>query len=260
VTHVTEAVLRETYSQRRVVEIMQEKDERDLLEVLKAELKFIESGGYARSPGMSWRPVFIFEDSPACMNHDHTNDPESCGDCVLMQLVPPEFRSASVPCRHIPLNVVGETLDSLYRYGDEHEIEEAVVKWLQATICRLEEERMAWRDTEDRSATPEGNAIQGDALFQNVRPKCANPACPAEFHWIGGGKFFRFRSDPAAKNQNELATGSPRHLSHVKHFWLCERCSNIFTLVHEKESGVLLKLLRSELATDEAKNVLRAAS
>jgi hypothetical protein len=239
---------------------MQEKDERDFLEVLRDELKFIESGGYARSPGTSWRPVFIFEDSPACINHGHMDDPEPCSDCVLMQLVPPELRSAPVPCRRIPLNAAGETLDSLYRYGDEHEIEDTVVKWLQATICRLEESRRAYCSAEGEPAIPEGNATKGAALFQNVRPKCANPACPAEFHWIGGGKFFRFRFDRDAKNQNELATGSPRHLSHVKHFWLCERCSNIFTLVYEKDLGVVLKLLRIEVAIEEAKNVLKAAS
>lgn len=233
-------------------------DERDLLDVLKDELKFMESGGYARSPGTSWRPVFIFEDSPACMNHDHTNDPESCSDCVLMQLVPPELRSAPIPCRHIPLNAVGETLDSLYRYGDEHEIEETVTKWLQATISQLEEERKVSRGAESKPVIPEGNAMKGAALFQNVRPKCANPACQAEFHWIGGGKFFRFRSDPSAKNENELAANP--HLSHVKHFWLCERCSSIFTLVYEKDSGVVLKLLRIKLATDEAKKVLKAVS
>lgn len=237
-----------------------QKDERDLLDVLKDELKFMESGGYARSPGTSWRPVFIFEDSPACMNHDHTNDPESCSDCVLIQLVPPELRYAPIPCRHIPLNAAGETLDSLYRYGDEHEIEETVTKWLQSTISQLEEERRVSRGVEGRPAIPEGNATKGAALFQNVRPKCANPACPAEFHWIGGGKFFRFRSDPAATNGKKLAAGPSGHLSHVKHFWLCERCSSIFTLIYEEDSGVVLKLLRIELATEQAKKVLKAVS
>jgi len=177
-----------------------------------------------------------------------------------MQLVPPELRSAPVPCRHIPLNAVGETLDSLYRYGDEHEIEETVTKWLQATISQLEEERRVLRDAEGKPEILEGNAMKGAALFQNVRPKCANPACAAEFHWIGGGKFFRFRFDPDAKNQNDFAAGSSGHLSHVKHFWLCERCSGIFTLVYEKDSGVVLKLLRIKLATDAAKKVLKAVS
>jgi len=40
-----------------------QKDERDLLEVLKFELKFLEQGGYGRSPRTPWRPQYIFEDS-----------------------------------------------------------------------------------------------------------------------------------------------------------------------------------------------------
>ncbi|MGB7023696.1 MAG: hypothetical protein WBD73_07860 [Candidatus Acidiferrales bacterium] len=237
-----------------------QKDERDLLGVLKDELAFLEGGGYARSPGTAWRPIFIFEDSPSCMNHGHRNDPASCSDCVLMQFVPLELRSAPIPCRHIRLNAVGETLDSLYRYGDEHEIEETVVQWLQATISPLEEERRAFGGAEGKPALQEGNAMKGAALFQNVRPKCANPACAAEFQWVGGGKFFRFRSDPAATNENKLAAGSSDHLSHVKHFWLCQRCSGIFTLVEEKDSGVVLRLLGIELAIDEAKKVWKAVS
>ena len=33
-----------------------QKDERDLLEVLKFELEFLEDGGYGRSPRTPWRP------------------------------------------------------------------------------------------------------------------------------------------------------------------------------------------------------------
>ena len=62
-----------------------------------------------------------------------------------MQLVPPEFRSAQIPCRHIPFDASGETLDSLYRCDDQNEIEEVVGTWLRATIQRLEEERAAAR-------------------------------------------------------------------------------------------------------------------
>jgi hypothetical protein len=43
-----------------------QKDERDLLDVLKFELSFLEKGGYGRSPREAWRPVYIFEDSPTC--------------------------------------------------------------------------------------------------------------------------------------------------------------------------------------------------
>ena len=47
-----------------------QKDERDLLEVLEAELKFLEDGGYGRSPSTPWRPqLYVFEDSLTCMNY-----------------------------------------------------------------------------------------------------------------------------------------------------------------------------------------------
>jgi hypothetical protein len=118
-----------------------EKDERDLLDVLKFELSFLEKGGYGRSPREAWRPVYIFEDSPTCMNYDCKNDPAPCSDCVLMQLVPPELRAGKTPCRRIQLNASGETLDSLYRYGDDHEIEETLKSWLRATIAQLEVQR-----------------------------------------------------------------------------------------------------------------------
>ena len=78
-----------------------QKDERDLLEVLKFELKFLEDGGYGHLPMTPWRPQYIFEDSLTCMNYDSKENPGPCSDCVLMQLVPPERRSEKIPCRHI---------------------------------------------------------------------------------------------------------------------------------------------------------------
>jgi hypothetical protein len=115
------------------------KDKRNLLEVLKAELTFLENGGYRRPLGAAWRPPFLFEDSPLCVNHGRGRDRSPCAECVLMQLVPPEYRHGKAPCRHILLNAFGETLDSLYRYGSQHEIEETYSGWLRATIARLEE-------------------------------------------------------------------------------------------------------------------------
>lgn len=77
-----------------------QKDERDLLEVLKFELKFLEDGGYGRSLSSRWRPQLIFEDSPTCMNFN-SEEHSPCRDCVLIQLVPPKLHSAQIPCRHI---------------------------------------------------------------------------------------------------------------------------------------------------------------
>jgi hypothetical protein len=116
------------------------KDGRDLLEVLKFELEFLEQGGYGRLPREAWRPRFIFEDSPTCMNFN-SKDREPCEECLLMQFVPEQARTEQVPCTHIPLSLNGETLESLYRTGTQQELEEALGAWLRTTIHGLEAEK-----------------------------------------------------------------------------------------------------------------------
>lgn len=230
------------------------RDDRDLLEVLKFELDFLEKGGYGRSPRAPWRPQFIFEDSPTCMNYDRKENLGPCSDCVLMQLVPPEHRSERIPCRHIPLDPSGETLRSLYGHGDKYEIEEAVANWLRETIKRLDDERKALHRDDNKQATAPGEPMKGTSLYLSLHPKCANPACPTAFHWLGGGKFlfFRFRSDQVSASTSNSTTDSPTGLHDVKHYWLCERCSHVFTLADEAGHGVVLKLLWPELPAAEA--------
>lgn len=230
-----------------------QKDERDLLDVLKFELEFLEKGGYGRSPREPWRAQFIFEDSPTCMNYDCKENPGPCSDCVLMHWIPAERREEKFACRHIPLGPSGETLDSLYRYGDQCEIEEAVGNWLRAAITQLEQERkLAHLDTSEQGL-PGGYAVKGTPLYQNPDPKCANPACPAAFHWLGGGKFFRFRPNPPVDD-------SPANTHGVRHFWLCERCSHVFTLVYQEGVGVVLKFQSPALPVAETPKELSAAS
>jgi hypothetical protein len=118
-------------------------DDRDVLEVLKAELNFVQKGGYGRSPREPWRAQLIFEDSPICMNYDTKEHPDPCAECLLMQFVPPEKRGEKVPCRHIPLTPEGDTLLHLYRGGTEQEIEEALENWLKKEIAKLELEKKA---------------------------------------------------------------------------------------------------------------------
>ena len=144
------------------------KDERDLLDVLKFELAFLEKGGYGRSPREPWRPRYIFEDSPSCMNYDCKDNPEPCSHCVLTQLVPPDLRNEKIPCRHIPLNALGENLDSLYRYDDQREIEETVENWLRATIAKLEAaRRVAQSDGPHAAARAQR---RGDEMHAAVSP------------------------------------------------------------------------------------------
>jgi hypothetical protein len=54
--------------------------------------------------------------------------------------VPPGQRNGKIPCRHIPLNARGETIDSLYRTGTQEELETALTKWLKSMIQKIENE------------------------------------------------------------------------------------------------------------------------
>ena len=237
-----------------------QKDERDLLEVLKFELKFLEDGGYGRSPRSPWRPQLIFEDSPTCMNFNSTDAPGPCTDCVLIQLVPPELRFAQIPCRHIPFDSSGKTLDSLYRYEDQVETEEVVRGWLRAKIKRLKEERAVAERNQTEPTIRNGGVTKGTPLYQKERPKCANPACPTAFHWAAGGKFLRFRPDPVPQSESSSKTDPPCGIHGVRHYWLCERCSRAFTLLYDVEYGVVLKTLWPEVAAaTESKEELPAA-
>jgi hypothetical protein len=225
------------------------RDERDLLDVLKFELEFVEKGGYGRSPREPWRPQFVFEDSPTCMTYDCKENPGPCSDCVLMHWIPDEHRDEKAACRKIPLGPSGETLDSLYRYADQHEIEEAVAGWLRITISKLEAERKSAHLEGSERSIPSNDTPKPAPLNQRLHPKCANPLCPAAFHWLGGGKFFRFR-------QSQPDEGSLASTHGVKHFWLCERCSHVYTLVYDGENGVALRLLAAELPLAEERKTL----
>jgi len=124
-------------------------DNRDLLDVLKTELQFLEKGGYRHTSRADWRPQFMFQDSPTCLNFDPTQPTKPCSDCVLMQLIPEEQRVKKIPCRYIPLGAYGETVDSFYRTGTQEELEAAVTQWLKSTIARLEREKAeSLRDSE----------------------------------------------------------------------------------------------------------------
>ena len=110
----------------------------NFLELLRFELKFLEEGGYARSPHAPWRAAYIFEDSPSCLKFSDPALPLPCTECLLTQLVPEELRGQEAACRFIPLNDQGQTVDSLYRTGTQEEMEQSVCDWLRREISRLE--------------------------------------------------------------------------------------------------------------------------
>ena len=116
------------------------RDQKALLDALRGQLAFIESGGYRSPVDAPWRAKFMFEDSPTCLNRDPIQPRKPCSECLLIGFVPEEQSKKRVPCRYIPLNKLGETVDSLYRTGTQEELEVAVVAWLKTTIGRLQRE------------------------------------------------------------------------------------------------------------------------
>ena len=116
-------------------------DDRDTLEVLKAELDFVEKGGYGRSVKTPWQPTSIFQDSPSCINLGDLERTHPCSECVLIDFVPPEDRWQDVPCHHIPLNTRGQTIDELEWKENQQKTEESVKNWLRSTISLVEKQR-----------------------------------------------------------------------------------------------------------------------
>lgn len=140
------------------------KNESNLLEVVNAELKFLEEGNYRHPRKNAWHPQLIFQDSPTCLNYTAPETPPDCSHCPLMELVPPDLRSAHIPCRHIPLNAAGETLETLYESADQTEIESTVARWLRSVIQKLEEEKQ--KSPGDSSGCSEGNCAPASDLNQ----------------------------------------------------------------------------------------------
>ncbi|MEK6325559.1 MAG: hypothetical protein AABN33_28285 [Acidobacteriota bacterium] len=118
------------------------KDDRDTLQVLKAELEFIEKGGYGRSVRTPWKPTSIFQDSLSCLNMGDPERTHPCDECLLIDFVPPERRAEDVPCHHIPLSME-ETVETLKSKEDREQLEQSVTNWIRARIKQIEQEQAA---------------------------------------------------------------------------------------------------------------------
>lgn len=112
-------------------------DSRDVLEVLRGELSFLEQGGY-RVQKNPLVPVSVFQDSLSCINFGLSRRPNSCKKCLLWDFVPEQFRTEDVPCHFIPLTPTGLTIESRQ---SEAELEDNLRKWLRDTIAKLEQQR-----------------------------------------------------------------------------------------------------------------------
>jgi len=126
-------------------------DERDLLEILKNELDFIEKGGYGRSVRTPWHEKSTFQDSLSCINYGYPYRAHPCNECHLLEFVNPENWTQAVPCHHIPLNADGDTIEELESRDNQAKLEREVMDWLRARIAEIEEERSQRTTTEART-------------------------------------------------------------------------------------------------------------
>lgn len=112
------------------------KDERDLLELLKTELDFIEKGGYGRSVKTPWKPTSPFRGSLTCVNYALPEKTHPCAECHLIDFVPRDRQSEELPCHAIPLNELGETVENME--GNQGKLEEALKGWMRRKIQEIE--------------------------------------------------------------------------------------------------------------------------
>jgi hypothetical protein len=115
------------------------KDERDMLDLLSAELDFIEKGGYGRDVRTPWHERAVFRDSLSCVNYALPEKAHPCDECHLIDFVPREKRNEVVPCHFIPLTEAGDTIETLE--GNQSVMEDALKHWLRMKIQEIEAER-----------------------------------------------------------------------------------------------------------------------
>ena len=118
------------------------KDDRDMLELLRTELDFLEKGGYGRSVRTPWTPTSPFRDSLTCVNYALPEKAHPCSECHLIDFVPAHHRADDLPCHHIPLNDAGETVEDFELESNQTKLEEALKEWLRGRIKEIETARL----------------------------------------------------------------------------------------------------------------------
>lgn len=117
------------------------RDTRDILEVLRFELQFLEQGGYGRSVRTPWKATSPFQDSPSCLNFNDPERPHPCSECLLIDFVPAQARAEDLPCHHIPLDAKGQSVFTMELRSRQQALEGALRNWLVSTIQRMEQEQ-----------------------------------------------------------------------------------------------------------------------
>ena len=108
-----------------------------ILTALKAELTFLDEGGYGQPFRSRWRPTLLFRDSPVCPNFGNASNQQGCLQCFLMDSVPAGQTQKLFPCHHIRLNDAGDTIAKLQQTGTQAELDHTYRAWLCALIKNI---------------------------------------------------------------------------------------------------------------------------
>ncbi len=111
-------------------------DHRDVLEILRYELNFLEQGGYGQAKQAERLPS-PFRDAQICLNFGDPLRPHACHQCFLYEFVPEDSRTENVPCHYIPLDPSGHRMIDFLKAGDRAGLERALKIWLRRTIEEL---------------------------------------------------------------------------------------------------------------------------
>ena len=67
--------------------------------------------------------------------------------------------------------------------------------------------------------------------------KCANPECPARFHYLHEGRLFQVDMRDRVDRIGTTCEVCGKH-HHVRYFWLCENCARAMTLSVDRDGSV----------------------
>jgi hypothetical protein len=113
-------------------------DVREVLQILRYELNYLEQGGFERDSALlGIQSPFL--GTFACINFGDPLRSHACRNCLLHQFVPADKMTEEFPCHHIRLNDAGETVADLLKKNDPQGMIKALEQWLRSTISALED-------------------------------------------------------------------------------------------------------------------------
>ena len=72
---------------------------------------------------------------------------------------------------------------------------------------------------------------------------CANPQCSKPFLRLGLGKLFLVETECVAGTGELRAAPSPyvrQQRGRLARYWLCQQCAPVWTLIYERQQGIVL--------------------